>query len=224
MPVGKWRHDQNNRRRATAVSPPVARRRQRHRTALRRRRRWRRRSACPFPDHPCSVVTAAERNSGSTAGRYVFSRGRRPRRIVFSSSSRGIGGFVARLRPKAEPPRRQYLAWCRAQGVPWHGEDRDYGARGIADVTLIGDDSDVSVIAAHTSRMAIDLPPPCLRRSDPHRFQIQIFFHLLTCDVEATDRRGYDAGRVRGDALMVRPGRRPGPTPTTRWLLCHSMM
>ncbi|HEX3342781.1 MAG TPA: ThiF family adenylyltransferase, partial [Pseudolabrys sp.] len=73
----------------------------------------------------------------------------------------GIGGFVARLRPTAEPPphsaRRQYLAWCRAQGVPWHGEDRDYGARGIADVALIADDSDVSVIAAHTSRMAIDL-------------------------------------------------------------------
>src|SRR5262249_39250986 len=73
----------------------------------------------------------------------------------------GIGGFVARLRPTAEPPphsaRRQYLAWCRAQGILWHGEDRDYGARGIADVTLVADDSDVSVIAAHASRMAIDL-------------------------------------------------------------------
>jgi hypothetical protein len=73
----------------------------------------------------------------------------------------GIGGFVARLRPGFEPPphsaRRQYWAWCRAQGVPWRGEDHDYGVRGIAAETLIADDSDVSVIAAHAARMAIDL-------------------------------------------------------------------
>jgi hypothetical protein len=73
----------------------------------------------------------------------------------------GIGGFVGRLRPGFEPPphsaRRQYLAWCRAQGVPWRGYDHDYGARGIADDTLIADDSDVSVVAAHATRMAIDL-------------------------------------------------------------------
>jgi hypothetical protein len=73
----------------------------------------------------------------------------------------GIGGFVARLRPGIEPPphsaRRQYLDWCRAQGVPWHGDDQDYGARGIAAETLIADDGDVTVMAAHASRMAIDL-------------------------------------------------------------------
>jgi molybdopterin/thiamine biosynthesis adenylyltransferase len=92
----------------------------------------------------------------------------------------GIGGFVARLRPTAEPPphfaRRQYLAWCRAQGIPWHGEDRDYGARGIADVTLIADDSDVSVIAAHTSRMAIDL----LVRPDDSAFPHSAYLIGLT--------------------------------------------
>ena len=50
------------------------------------------------------------------------------------------------------------MAWCRAQGVPWHGDgDQDYGARGLADEILIADDSDVAVIAAHASRMAIDL-------------------------------------------------------------------
>ncbi len=73
----------------------------------------------------------------------------------------GVGGFIGRLRPGFEPPphsaRRQYLAWCRDQGVPWHGEDQDYGARGVADHTLIADDGDVSVIAAHATRMAVDL-------------------------------------------------------------------
>jgi hypothetical protein len=73
----------------------------------------------------------------------------------------GVGGFVARLRPRLDPhphsARRQYLAWCRDQGVPWHGDDQDYGARGIAAEMLIADDSDVSVIAAHATRMAIDL-------------------------------------------------------------------
>ena len=72
----------------------------------------------------------------------------------------GIGGFVARLRPGIEPPphsaRRQYLAWCRDRGVPWHGLDQDYGAQGIAAETLIADDSDVAVIAGHATRMAVD--------------------------------------------------------------------
>ena len=73
----------------------------------------------------------------------------------------GIGGFVARVRPDKEPPphaaRRQYLAWCRKQGVPWHGNDREYGARTGSERPLIADDADVTVIAAHASRMAIDL-------------------------------------------------------------------
>jgi sulfur-carrier protein adenylyltransferase/sulfurtransferase len=73
----------------------------------------------------------------------------------------GLGGFVSRLRPGYEPPphsaRRQYWAWCRAQGAPWHGDDHDYGASGVAAETLIAGDSDVSVIAAHAARMAIDL-------------------------------------------------------------------
>jgi hypothetical protein len=73
----------------------------------------------------------------------------------------GIGGFVARLRPEVEPPphaaRRQYLAWCREQRVPWHGHDHDYGARGTDEHPLIADDADVAVIAAHASRMAVDL-------------------------------------------------------------------
>jgi hypothetical protein len=72
----------------------------------------------------------------------------------------GIGGFVARLRPGKEPPphsaRRQYLAWCRQQGVPWHGLDRDYGGSDAREQPLTADDSDVNVIAAHATRIATD--------------------------------------------------------------------
>jgi len=72
----------------------------------------------------------------------------------------GVGGFVARLRPAFEPSphaaRRRYLAWCRDQGVPWHGEDREYGTRGAEEHPLVADDCDVSVVAGHASRMAVD--------------------------------------------------------------------
>jgi molybdopterin/thiamine biosynthesis adenylyltransferase len=71
----------------------------------------------------------------------------------------GIGGFVGRLRPGIEPPphaaRDQYFVWCREQGVePPVAGDR-YGDG--SDQPLIADDADVSVIAAHATRMAIDV-------------------------------------------------------------------
>jgi proteasome lid subunit RPN8/RPN11 len=72
----------------------------------------------------------------------------------------GIGGFVGRLRPNIEPPpheaRRQYLAWCQKQNVPWQRQDADYGSRGGGMPPAVADDGDVGVIAAHASRMAID--------------------------------------------------------------------
>ncbi|WP_363352300.1 ThiF family adenylyltransferase [Methylocystis echinoides] len=73
----------------------------------------------------------------------------------------GIGGFVGRLRPENEPPphaaRRQYLAWCRDQGVPWHGEGDRYDAQREDAPPLVADDAEVAVIAAHASRMAVDV-------------------------------------------------------------------
>ena len=72
----------------------------------------------------------------------------------------GIGGFVGRVRPGIEPPphtaRRQYLAWCRDQGVPWIGDDRDYDSQTPEGPPLIADDADVSVIAGHASHLALD--------------------------------------------------------------------
>jgi molybdopterin/thiamine biosynthesis adenylyltransferase len=72
----------------------------------------------------------------------------------------GIGGFVARLRPNIDPPphaaRRQYLAWCREQKVPWQGQDAGYGSRNVEMPAVVADDADVGVIAAQASRMALD--------------------------------------------------------------------
>lgn len=73
----------------------------------------------------------------------------------------GLGGFVGRVRPTVDPPphsaRRQYWTWCREQGVPWTGDDRQYESRRDTAPPVIADDSDVSVIAAHASRMATDV-------------------------------------------------------------------
>jgi sulfur-carrier protein adenylyltransferase/sulfurtransferase len=71
----------------------------------------------------------------------------------------GIGGFVGRLRPGIEPPphaaRAQYFGWCRAQGVEPPVTGDRYGADGGK--PLIASDADVSVIAAHAARMAVDV-------------------------------------------------------------------
>lgn len=72
----------------------------------------------------------------------------------------GIGGFVGRVRPGIEPPphiaRRQFNGWCRSKGVPWIGDDHDYDSQISEGSALIADDADVSVIAAHASRIALD--------------------------------------------------------------------
>lgn len=75
----------------------------------------------------------------------------------------GIGGLIARVRPDRDPPphlaRRQIASWCEEQGVPWtHGNTgQQYSLSIDAErPPLMADDADVSVIAAHMTRMAID--------------------------------------------------------------------
>lgn len=85
----------------------------------------------------------------------------------------GIGGLIARSRPDVDPPpqlvRRQIAAWCEERGVPWtHVSSAQYDLPIDAEKPpLVADDADVGVIAAHMTRMAIDL----LMRTDstfPH--------------------------------------------------------
>ena len=75
----------------------------------------------------------------------------------------GGGGIAVRLRPKVDPTpqtaRRRIEAWYAEQGVDWpdDGSARPYEETGAGGVPLIADDADVSVIASHLSRFAIDL-------------------------------------------------------------------
>lgn len=73
----------------------------------------------------------------------------------------GIGGLIARSRPDIDPPphvaRRQIINWCDQRGIPWEpGPLIQYGVEAEDKAPLIADDADVSVIASHLARMAID--------------------------------------------------------------------
>lgn len=75
----------------------------------------------------------------------------------------GAGGIVVRLRPEVDPTpltaRQRLENWYTAQGVKWpdDGSSQPYADTSGASTPLIADDSDVTVIASHLSRFAIDL-------------------------------------------------------------------
>lgn len=70
----------------------------------------------------------------------------------------GFGGLIARHRPGHEPApasmRRTIEAWCADQGKPIPRAANDYG--GAEEEALIADDADVTTIAGHAARLAID--------------------------------------------------------------------
>jgi hypothetical protein len=74
----------------------------------------------------------------------------------------GAGGIVVRLRPDMDPTpltaRRRIEAWYAQEGVDWpdDGSAKPYEDTGTEGVPLIADDADVTVIASHLSRFAID--------------------------------------------------------------------
>jgi hypothetical protein len=72
----------------------------------------------------------------------------------------GIGGLIARHRPGLEPSpaKMRYLIdkWCADQGKPVTSQSL-MAYEGEGDAPQTADDADVSVIAAHASRMAVDL-------------------------------------------------------------------
>ncbi|MCY1744547.1 ThiF family adenylyltransferase [Ensifer sp. SL37] len=74
----------------------------------------------------------------------------------------GVGGIVARARPDLDPPpltaRNQITTWCEDRNTPWAAEARNpYEADRGEGPPFIADDADVSVVAAHASRFAIDI-------------------------------------------------------------------
>lgn len=85
----------------------------------------------------------------------------------------GIGGLIARYRPLLEPDpasmRQTIESWCLERGKPMERAATDYG--GTAAAPLIADDADVTVIASHAARMAIDLLIP----RDPSTFPNSVY-------------------------------------------------
>lgn len=75
----------------------------------------------------------------------------------------GAGGIVVRLRPEIDPTpltaRQRLEGHYAEQGVDWpdDGSSQPYADTTGPGTPLIADDADVSVIAAHLSRFAIDL-------------------------------------------------------------------
>lgn len=75
----------------------------------------------------------------------------------------GIGGLVARVRsghePEPQTARNQINAWCNAHGVPvpLAGLAAPYEAAGGSGGPLIADDAEVSIIAGHLARLAMDV-------------------------------------------------------------------
>lgn len=74
----------------------------------------------------------------------------------------GVGGIIARARPDIDPTpliaRRQLVAWCADQGVPWDGKESEAYELSRDDATpLIADDAEVTIISAHITRLAIDI-------------------------------------------------------------------
>lgn len=75
----------------------------------------------------------------------------------------GAGGIVVRLRPKMDPTpltaRQRIEGWYAEQGVEWpdDGYSQPYTDSDGVGTPLIADDADVSVVAAHLSRFAIDI-------------------------------------------------------------------
>jgi molybdopterin/thiamine biosynthesis adenylyltransferase len=74
----------------------------------------------------------------------------------------GVGGIVARARPNIDPipllARRQLAAWCADQGVPWDGRESEaYDLARDDAPPMVADDAEVTIIAAHITRLVIDI-------------------------------------------------------------------
>jgi hypothetical protein len=54
--------------------------------------------------------------------------------------------------------RQQLVAWCVDQGVPWDGKESEAYELSRDDAPpLVADDAEVTIIAAHITRLAIDI-------------------------------------------------------------------
>lgn len=126
----------------------------------------------------CDLIvnaTADERTSGYLDA--AVSTGAKP--LVWAEVfGGGIGGIIARHRPGLEPDpasmRRKIDGWCRDQGRPIE-RAIDYETNGSGP-PLIADDADVTVVAAHAARLAIDT----LLSDSPSNFPYSVYLIGMT--------------------------------------------
>jgi molybdopterin/thiamine biosynthesis adenylyltransferase len=130
----------------------------------------------------------------------------------------GAGGIVARLRPGIDPTpltaRQRIEGWYREQGVEWpdDGSSQSYADASGSGLPLIADDADVTVIASHLSRFAIDL----LARPDATIFPYSAYviglkeqwlfeapFDVRPIDLGESDRWGAEKELGDTEALKV---------------------
>jgi len=128
----------------------------------------------------------------------------------------GAGGIVVRLRPEIDPTpliaRQRIEDWYARQGVEWpdDGSSQPYAETNGVGTPLIADDADVSVIAAHLSRFAVDL----LARPEATIFPYSAYvigladrwlftapFDVRPIDLGESDAWGVEPEAGNGDAL-----------------------
>lgn len=129
----------------------------------------------------------------------------------------GVGGIVVRLRPGLDPTpltaRQRIDAWYAKQGVDWpdDGSVKPYEEDGAGGVPLIADDADVTVIASHLSRFAIDLltrsgatsfPYPAYLIGLSDRWLFTAPFDVRPIDLGESDPWGVEPGS--GDIEMLK--------------------
>ena len=129
----------------------------------------------------------------------------------------GAGGIVVRLRPRVDPTpptaRQRIEAWYAEQGVDWpdDGSVKPYADTGDGGVPLIADDADVTVIASHLSRFAIDLlarpdatifPYPAYVIGLSDRWLFTAPFDVRPIDLGESDAWGVEPGS--GDIGMLK--------------------
>jgi molybdopterin/thiamine biosynthesis adenylyltransferase/ubiquitin-protein ligase len=108
----------------------------------------------------CDLIVDATANSHAFNFASVAARAAKQPMLWTEVYAGGIGGFVGRVRPGYEPAphqaRQQYLAWCRSKNAPWVNGDDDYDILLPDAPPMIANDADISVIAAHATRMSLD--------------------------------------------------------------------
>ena len=122
----------------------------------------------------CSVVIDATANP-SVFNMLAAVAGADERTMIWAEVfAGGIGGMIARYRPGETPsPQRMraaITAWYHENNIPWEGRDSDYETASPegAGTALVADDADVTAIAVHVTRMAIETLTVADRPVYPH--------------------------------------------------------